>query len=147
MAKIEEAVQERVEKLLDGTKYELVDVEYVKEKNWYLRIFIDKEGGVDLDDCQQVSGKIDALLEKEDLIGTSYILEVSSPGLDRILKKERDLVREEGKSVDVTLYQPIEGQKTFTGKLTGHSDTEIYLDDNMTLARDKIATIRLHIDF
>ena len=88
--RIEAEVEKIVEELLENTALELVAVDYVKERDWYLRVFIDKEGGVDLDDCQDLSRKLEELLDAQDLIKTSYILEVSSPGLDRELKKPRD---------------------------------------------------------
>ena len=82
---------------------ELVDVEYVQERDWYLRVFIDKEGGIDLDDCQALSEALEKELDGLGLIAGRYILEVSSPGLDRVLKKDRDFRRERGKKVDVSL--------------------------------------------
>ena len=102
--KIEDDVFKITEQLLEGSELELVDVTYTCEKDYYLRVFIDKEGGIGIDDCQALSEKIEEVLDKQDLIKDSYILEVSSPGLDRVLSKERDFVREQGKTVDVTLY-------------------------------------------
>ncbi|MBE8954420.1 MAG: ribosome maturation factor RimP [Quinella sp. 2Q5] len=132
--------------ILSGTDYELVDVEYVKERDWYLRVFVDKAGGIDLDDCQSLSEKLGARLDSSDIIGGAYILEVSSPGIDRILKKDRDFVREAGKVVDVTLYAPLDGKKFFTGELVGRDENFLRLKD-ITLPRDKVAQVRLHIDF
>ena len=106
--RVEMAVEEIPAKLLEGSDIELVAVEYVKEKNWYLRVFIDKEGGIDIDDCSELSGKLEDILDERDLIPTSYMLEVSSPGLDRELKKERDFQREMGKSIDVSLFAPLD---------------------------------------
>ena len=83
---IEEKVEQIVMELLKGTALELVDVEYVKEGNWYLRVFIDKEGGIEIDDCQQLSEKLEEILDEKNMIKDSYVLEVSSPGLDRVLK-------------------------------------------------------------
>lgn len=88
---IEQYVADKVEAMLTNTALELVDVEYVREKDWYLRVFIDKEGGVDLEDCRSISEQLSKLLDQDDPIGDSYLLEVSSPGLDRILKKEKIL--------------------------------------------------------
>ena len=101
--KVELRVEELLNEILDGTEFETVDVEYVKEKDWYLRIFIDKAGGIDLDDCQMISEKLGEILDRESIMESAYILEVSSPGIDRVLKKDRDFVREAGKSVDVSL--------------------------------------------
>ena len=132
--------------ILAGTEFELVDVEYVKERDWYLRVFVDKAGGIDLDDCQKLSEQLSARLDTADIIDGAYILEVSSPGIDRILKKDRDFVREVGKIVDVTLYAPIDGKKFFTGELIGRDENFLLLKE-ISLPRDKVAQVRLHIDF
>ena len=145
--KIEMRVEELMGEILQGTAYELVDVEYTMEKDWYLRIFVDKAGGIDLDDCQYLSEKIGAVLDKEPLMKDSYILEVSSPGIDRVLKKDRDFVREAGKVVDVTLYAPINGKKIFTGVLEGRDKDFLKLKEIEPLPREKVAQVRLHIDF
>lgn len=145
--KIEMQVEELMNELLQGSEFELVDVEYVMERDWYLRIFVDKPGGVDLDDCQILSEKIGAVLDKEMLINDSYILEVSSPGIDRVLKKDRDFVREAGKSVDVTLYAPIDGKKNFTGILENRDKNFLKLKEFEPIPREKVAQVRLHIDF
>lgn len=147
MSKVETQVEGLVTELLDGTDYELVDVEYVKERDWYLRIFVDKAGGIDLDDCQNISERLSARLDGSDIIGSAYILEVSSPGIDRILKKDRDFIREAGKVVDVTLYAPLNGKKIFVGELEGRDDKFLRLKDTEPLPREKIALVRLHIDF
>ena len=131
--RIEAEVEKIVEELLENTALELVAVDYVKERDWYLRVFIDKEGGVDLDDCQ-------------DLIKTSYILEVSSPGLDRELKKPRDFQREMGKDIDVSLFAPLDGKKVVTGPLSAYDGETINVGD-MAIPMDKVAKVNLHIDF
>ncbi len=146
-SKIEQRVEEIMNELLQGTEYELVDVEYVMERDWYLRIFLDKVGGIDLDDCQYWSEKLGAIIDKEPLIQDAYILEVSSPGIDRVLKKDRDFVREAGKAVDVTLYAPINGKKNFTGVLEGRDKDFLKLQGIEPLPREKVAQVRLHIDF
>ena len=125
--RVEEAVEKIAEEILANTDYELVDVEYVKERDWFLRVYIDKEGGIGLDDCQEVSGLLDEKLEELNIINDRYILEVSSPGLDRALKKEKDFKREMGKLVDITLYKAIDGEKMITGKLTGYTKDIITL--------------------
>lgn len=145
--KIEMRVEELMNEILQGSEFELVDVEYVMERDWYLRIFIDKPGGVDLDDCQILSEKIGEILDKESLINDPYILEVSSPGIDRVLKKDRDFVREAGKAVDVTLYAPIDGKKNFTGTLESRDKDFLKLKEFEPLPREKVAQVRLHIDF
>lgn len=144
--RIEAEVEKIVEELLENTVLELVAVDYVKERDWYLRVFIDKEGGVDLDDCQDLSRKLEELLDAQDLIKTSYILEVSSPGLDRELKKPRDFQREMGKDIDVSLFAPLDGKKVVTGPLSAYDGETINVGD-MAIPMDKVAKVNLHIDF
>lgn len=144
--RIEAEVEKIVEELLENTALELVAVDYVKECDWYLRVFIDKEGGVDLDDCQDLSRKLEELLDAQDLIKTSYILEVSSPGLDRELKKPRDFQREMGKDIDVSLFAPLDGKKVVTGPLSAYDGETINVGD-MAIPMDKVAKVNLHIDF
>lgn len=145
--RVEEAVEKIAEEILANTDYELVDVEYVKERDWFLRVYIDKEGGIGLDDCQEVSGLLDEKLEELNIINDRYILEVSSPGLDRALKKEKDFKREMGKVVDITLYKAIDGEKMLTGKLTSYTKDIITIDKTREIALKDIALVRLHIDF
>lgn len=144
--RIEAEVEKIVEELLENTALELVAVDYAKERDWYLRVFIDKEGGVDLDDCQDLSRKLEELLDAKDLIKTSYILEVSSPGLDRELKKPRDFQREMGKDIDVSLFAPLDGKKVVTGPLSAYDGETINVGD-MAIPMDKVAKVNLHIDF
>ena len=141
--RVEMAVEEIAAKLLEGSDIELVAVEYVKEKNWYLRVFIDKEGGIDID---ELSGKLEDILDERDLIPTSYMLEVSSPGLDRELKKERDFQREMGKSIDVSLFAPLDGEKVITGELKGYDGSSVSVGDKV-IPMEKVAKVNLHIDF
>ena len=148
LSKVESQVEDIMAEILLGTDYELVDVEYVKEgRDWYLRIFIDKAGGIDLDDCQTISEQLSARLDALDIISGAYILEVSSPGIDRILKKDKDFVREAGKVVDVTLYAPLDGKKSFVGELISRDVEFLHIKDIAPLPRDKVALVRLHIDF
>ena len=148
MSNIEAKVESLVMNALkDHAEIELVDVEYVKERDWYLRIFIDKPGGIGLDDCQEFSEEFGKILDKESVINGSYILEVSSPGLDRLLKKERDFIRERGKKVDVTFYAPFNGSKQVTGVLTDFNGTTLTLNETDSIPMDKVASVRLHIDF
>lgn len=149
---IEEAVTSLLESRLEEEGLELVDVEYVRERNWILRIYIDKEGGVGLDDCQAVSDRAGALLDEADLIPDNYMLEVSSPGLDRVLKKDKDFIRYTGEEVDVKLFAPLDGKKAFTARLLGLGDEGALLlemedGEQMTLSRDKISQVRLHFSF
>lgn len=151
---IEEAVEALLEPILDADGIELVDVEYVRERNWILRIFIDKEGGVDLADCQSISEKAGEILDEKDIIPDNYMLEVSSPGLDRVLKKDKDFRRYAGSDVDVKLFAPLEeaGGKAFTAHLEGlteEGDLALTLADGTEIAlhRDKISQVRLHFSF
>ena len=139
---IEEAVEALLEPILDADGIELVDVEYVRERNWILRIFIDKEGGVDLADCQSISEKAGEILDEKDIIPDNYMLEVSSPGLDRVLKKDKDFRRYAGSDVDVKLSAHLEG-------LTEEGDLALTLTDGTEIAldRDKISQVRLHFSF
>ena len=143
---IEEAVEEIVENLLTDTDLELVAVDYVREKDWYLRVFIDKEGGIEIDDCQALSGRLEEILDEKDIIKGSYILEVSSPGLDRELKKPKDFQREKGKSVDVSLFAPVNGNKLIVGVLKDYDGENITIDEQ-TISMADVAQVRLHIDF
>lgn len=132
--------------------FELVDVEYVKEAGtWYLRAYIDKEGGIAVDDCEVISRALSDWLDKEDFIDDSYILEVSSPGLGRPLKKERDFVRSMGKDVDVRLYRQLNKQKEFTGALSAYDENTVTLTmedgSQMVFEKADIALIRLALDF
>ncbi len=130
---------------------ELVDVEFVKEgSNWYLRIYIDKEGGVDIDSCEALSRKLEEKLDAADLIEQAYILEVSSPGLDRPLKKEEDFVRFRGEIIDVKLYRAMDGKKEYQGRLLGLEDDTIVLEEDgneIRIARKDAADVRLAVIF
>ena len=120
----------------------------MKERDWcFCDIYIDKDGGVGLDDCQEVSGLLDERIEKLGILNDRFILEVSSPGLDRALKKEKDFQREMGKKVDITLYKPLNGEKNITGVLTGYAGDTIIIDEERELPLKDIALVRLHIDF
>ncbi len=148
----ESKTEELVQPLVDKNKFELVDVEYVKEAGTnYLRVYIDKEGGITIDDCEIISRALSDLLDEKDYIDEAYILEVSSPGLGRPLKKDKDFARSIGEEVDVKLFKPIEKQKEFSGILESYNGTEvtIRLDEEtvMNFNRKDIALIRLAFDF
>ena len=138
--------------IINKNNYELVDVEFVREgSNWFLRAYVDKEGGFSVNDCEKVSREFSDLLDKEDFIEESYILEISSPGLGRPLKKDKDFERSIGEEVEVKLYKAFEEQKEFSGILEAY-DTQtvtIGFEDNTkkTFERKNIALIRLAIDF
>ena len=138
--------------IVESRGFELVDVEYVREAGlWYLRAYIDKEGGITVDDCEVVSRELGDWLDKEDFIADSYILEVSSPGLGRPLKKEKDFARSLGKDVEVRLYRPINRQKEFTGALKAYDADTVTLsmedESELVLEKSDIALIRLAFDF
>lgn len=138
--------------IVDANGFELVDVEYVKEGgNWYLRAYIDKPGGITVDDCELVSRAASDILDEQDFVEESYIFEVSSPGLGRPLKKEKDFARSIGEEVEIHTFRPIERRKDFTGILRGFDEKNVVieLDDEkeMQIARADIALIRLAFDF
>lgn len=154
MSRREEYVQ-RAETLLapivEANGYELVDMEYVKEAGeWYLRAYIDKPGGFTLDDCELVSREFSEKLDEEDFIDGSYILEVSSSGLDRPLKKEKDFERSMGKLVEIRTYRPVDKQKEFCGTLTAYDSNSVTIEEEgqpRTFEKKDIALIRLAIEF
>lgn len=145
------SVESDLEPILLDLQLELVDVEFVKEgPNDYLRIYIDKENGVTIDDCQLTSRSIEKVLDEKDIIKTPYILEVSSPGLDRILKKDKEFERFKNRLVDVKLYKAINGQKNFTAKLIKRVDHTLYLEDEegpFEVNMKDVAVVRLAITF
>ena len=148
----EQKTEEILLPIVEEYGFELVDVEYVKEgSNWYLRAYIDKPGGITVDDCEEVSRALSDLLDEEDFISENYILEVSSPGLDRPLKKEKDFARSIGKDVEIRLYKAIDKQKEFTGTLTSYDadSVTITMEDGSerTFEKSEIALIRLAFDF
>lgn len=132
--------------------YEIVDVEYVKEgPTWFLRIYIDKEGGVTIDDCEKTSRAIEKILDEKDPIKTPYILEVSSPGLDRPLKKEKDFQRFQGRIIDIKLFKAVDHKKEYQGELQGLEDGIVHIitEDGQELSfpYKDIAIARLAIIF
>lgn len=148
----EQKAEALAEPIISSFGFELVDVEYVKEAGtWYLRLYIDKEGGITIDDCEAVSRLFSDKLDEEDFIDDAYIMEVSSPGLGRPLKKEKDFKRSMGKEVEIRTYRPIDKQKEFFGVLTAYDESHvtITLDDQETRVFDRaeIALIRLAFDF
>lgn len=138
--------------ILEKNNFELVDVEYVKEGGtWYLRAYIDKESGITVNDCELVAREMNEVLDKEDYIEDSYIFEVSSPGLGRPLKKEKDYVRSMGKEVEIRTYRAIDKKKEFYGILTAYDEKIVTIqteeDETLTFAKTDIALIRLAFDF
>ena len=138
--------------IIDRLGFELVDVEYVKEAgNWYLRAYIDKPGGITVNDCEQVSREFSDILDEKDYIEDAYIFEVSSPGLGRPLKKEKDYARSIGEEVEIRTFRAIDRQKDFCGVLKAYDKdtvTIVYEDDSEQIFdRTNIALIRLALDF
>ncbi|MDP4179803.1 MAG: ribosome maturation factor RimP [Bacillota bacterium] len=150
--KIEDIVTEMVTPIVENNNYELVDVEFLKEgASWYLRVYIDKEGGISIDDCQIVSEALSEKLDKTDPIEQHYFLEVSSPGIERPLKREKDFIKFKGEQVEVKLFQPIDGKKIFEGKLNGLVEGKISItsEKNETLEfdKEKVAIVKRTIKF
>ena len=147
----EEKAEKLIAPIIEENQFELVDMEYVKEgSNWYLRAYIDKPGGITIEDCEGVSRAFSEVLDKEDYIENSYILEVSSPGLSRPLKKERDYERSIGKNVEVRTYQWIDRQKEFVGMLKSYDQNTITIEiegEEKVLEKSQIALVRLAFEF
>lgn len=150
-SKIKTTVEEMVQPYLDEHGFELVDVEYVKEgSNWFLRVFVDKDGGIDIDDCGLISEHLSQKLDENDPIPTAYFLEVSSPGAERPLKKKEDVAKSVGKNVFVTVYEPINGVKEFEGKLESFDNEELVIQTakkQHVIPYAKVASARLAIIF
>ncbi|MDP4162095.1 MAG: ribosome maturation factor RimP [Bacillota bacterium] len=155
MSKVTEVVEEIVLPIVEQLGLELVDLEYVKEgKNWFLRVYIDKDSGVDIEDCGTVSEKLSEKLDEMDPIPHNYFLEVSSPGAERPLKKEKDFERSIGKKVHIKTYEPIDGEKSFEGTLTSFDGQTVKLELQiktrkklMEIPYEKVASARLAVSF
>ena len=148
----EEKTEQLIQPFIDAHHFELVDVEYVKEgSDWYLRVYIDKEGGITVDDCEAVSRIFSDKLDELDFIEDAYIMEVSSPGLGRPLKKEKDYVRSMGKEVEIRTYRPINKEKEFYGILSAYDESSVTItteeQKEQTFEKADIALIRLAFDF
>ncbi len=137
--------------IMEANQFELVDVEYVKEgSSWYLRAYIDKEGGISIDDCELVSRALSDLLDQEDFIEEAYILEVSSPGLLRPIKKDKDFQRNVGKEIEVHLFKMMDKKKELIGILTAFDADTLTLqteEKEIRLNRKEAALIRPYIEF
>lgn len=144
--KIADTVRSLAEPVIErlNAGIELLEAEYVKEgSDWYLRLYIDKQGGITLDDCQLVSEALNDLLDEADVIKGKYLFEVSSPGLDRPLKTDRDFERYQGEDVEVHLYAPADGGKIFTGKLKERENGEIVILENGSELRFPVKDVSL----
>ena len=144
MANIEEKVEQLVKDKIEAIGYELYDVEYAKEgKNYFLRIFIDKPDGIDLNDCEKVNDAINDMLDTADYIKEQYFLEVSSPGIERVLRKEQHLKQNIGNEISVKLFQKDEnGKKEYQGIFKGFDNEKVELENGVTIERKKIAQIK-----
>ena len=144
MANIEEKVEKLLKPVIEENGYELYDVEYAKEgKNYFLRIFIDSPKGIDLNDCEKVNDGINELLDQADYIKEQYFLEVSSPGIERILRKEKHLEQNIGKEVNIKLFKKDEnGKKEYQGILKQYNEEKIELEEEITIERKNIAQIK-----
>ena len=151
-----EDYENRTEELLtpiaEVSQVEIYDVEYVKEGGtWYLRAYIDKEGGITVNDCETVAREMNEILDREDFVEDSYVFEVSSPGLGRPLKKEKDYVRSMGKEIEIRTYREINREKEFYGILSAYDENTVTIKTEdgteMTFEKSDIALIRLAFDF
>ena len=157
MSRVVDIVKEAVSPIIDEQNFELVDIEFLKEgKNWFLRLYIDKPGGIDIEDCAWVSEKVSDLLDEmdPDPIPQAYFLEVSSPGAERPLKTDQDLENAIGSYVNLSYYQAIEGEKFHEGTLLSITDEAVSLEiriktrtKTIEVPREKIAKARLAIKF
>lgn len=150
--KVVASVTDVVKPIIENMGFELVDVEYVKEgPEWYLRLYVDRKGGISIDECADISEAVEPLIDELDPIDGAYIFEVSSPGLDRPLKTDNDFARYEGELVDVSLYAPQDGEKQFTGKLLPKTDGKISIetaDKKMIVFEEKaVALVKRTIVF
>lgn len=149
--KIKQTVEQMLGSYLEDNGFELVDVEYVKEgSNYFLRVFVDKEGGIDIDDCGTISEYLSSRLDENDPIPDAYFLEVSSPGAERPLKKAADVAKAVGKDVYVTTYEPVDGSKEFEGRLLSFENEELLISmgkKQHTVPYAKVASARLAIIF
>lgn len=151
MAKIEEKIESLIEDKVQELGYSLYDIEYVKEgKDYYLRIYIDNEKGITLDDCELVSNSITDILDEKDYIKEQYFLEVSSPGVERVLKKDKHLKSNIGAKVQVKLFKPYEGKKQYIGILKGFDELYVQIEENsnnLKIERKNIGQIKTIFDW
>ena len=145
MSKITEKVEALAKPVVEEAGCELWDVEYVREAgSWYLRVFIDKEGGVSIEDCERISRKLDPILDENDPIPDSYVFEVGSAGAERELKRPSDFERYMGSEIEVKLYQPYQVKKSFVGSLDAYEDGNVTVS-SVLLKKEQIAQVKLHV--
>ena len=147
---ISQKIEDDFKPIIEEIGYELVYVEYLKEgQDWFLRFFIDKPGGIDINDCEKVSRYIEVILDEKEYVKTQYILEVSSLGLERPLRKEKDYFDNIGQKIEISLYKPVDKKKKYIGILTGY-DNELILnvDDNeMAFEKANISKANILLEF
>lgn len=147
MSKIENNVEELVKPIIEKIGYKLYDVIYEKEgKDYFLRIFIDNEKGISLEDCEKVNNAITEVLDEKDYIKDQYFLEVSSPGVERILRKDWQIKENIGKSVEVKLFKPLNGEKTISGELKNFDEENIIIND-VNIPRKDISLIKIKFEW
>ena len=145
MSKVTEKVEALARPVIEDEGCELWSVEYVREAgSWYLRVFIDKDGGVGIDDCERISRRLDPILDEADPIPDSYVFEVGSAGAERELKRPSDFEKFMGSEVEVKLYQPYEGKKSLVGKLEAYENGYITIS-SVQLRKSQIAQVKLQI--
>lgn len=145
MSKVTDKVEELAKPIVEDEGCELWSVEYVREAGtWYLRVFIDKEGGVGIADCERISRRLDPVLDEADPVPESYVFEVGSAGAERELKRERDFAKFMGSSVEIKFYQPIDGKKTVVGNLEGYENGDVTVN-SVTYKKSQIAQVKLHV--
>lgn len=145
MSKVTEKVEALARPVIEDEGCELWSVEYVREAgSWYLRVFIDKDGGVGIDDCERISRRLDPILDEADPIPYSYVFEVGSAGAERELKRPSDFEKFMGSEVEVKLYQPYEGKKSLVGKLEAYENGDITIS-SVQFKKSQIAQVKLHI--
>lgn len=145
MSKITENVEALAKPVVEDEGCELWAVEYVREAgSWYLRVLIDKDGGVGIDDCERISRRLDPILDEADPIPDSYVFEVGSAGAERELKRPSDFERYIGSEVEVKLYQPYQGKKSYVGSLEAYEDGNVTVS-SVLLKKEQIAQVKLHV--
>lgn len=149
MSKITDKVTELARPVVEEEGCSLWDVEYVREAgSWYLRVFIDKEGGVDIMDCERISRRLDPILDEADPIPDSYTFEVGSAGIERELKRPSDFEQFMGSEIELRLYQPVDGSKVFVGKLAGYENGDVSVEvanNTLRFMKSQVALVKLHV--
>ena len=151
MSKLTDRVSALVRPVVEEEGCSLWDVAYVREAGtWFLRVFIDSDGGVGIDDCERISRRLDPILDEEDPIPDSYVFEVGSAGAERELKRPSDFEQFLGHEVELRLYRPMDGKKSFVGTLAGYDDGNVTItvgEEALTFEKQQIAKVNLHVSF